>query len=100
MRALASFVFALLSLAVAGCEASPRRITFESVSGQALADGTQPTTLGEGDLLLLDATPVDADDKPMNLCVTSSSSDPSVVDVKPVSGNCHRFLVSAKAGGA
>lgn len=58
-----------------------------------------PKKLLVGDLLVVDARPLDDDKEQTSACSAASSSDPSVLEVKPIRGNCRLFVLLGKRTG-
>ena len=65
-----------LALASLACEPSPETFALQPRSGQAIVGdtGAQRVSLVEGDVFVLDTTPLDGDFDPMDLCVRATSS--------------------------
>ncbi|MBX3259087.1 MAG: hypothetical protein KIS78_32480 [Labilithrix sp.] len=102
MNARALALASSLALASAACEPSPETFSFEPRSGQVIVGeaGARRVSLVEGDVFVLDTTPLDDDFDPMDLCVRASSTAPERVEVRGVRGSCRMFVVSAKAVGS
>ncbi len=98
-RALVVSLAALAALV--GCRPSPDTFSLTSKTTQIISgtSGARTTSMVEGDVLVLDATPLDGDQKAMSLCVTATSSNAGAVEVRRVEGQCRSFVVSAKASG-
>ena len=97
----AFLALALAAFAGAACgPPAPDTIFLHTVEDGATTAVDPPTTLQEGDLVVIDATPQD-DDEDMNLCVDTSVSGPdaSAVRVARVRGSCRRYVVVAQAPG-
>lgn len=92
---------ALVALGAAACgPPAPDTVFLHTVEAGATTADDPPTTLQEGDLVVIDATPQD-DDEDMNLCVDTSVSGPNAnaVRVARVRGSCRRYVVVAQAPG-
>ncbi|MBX3214055.1 MAG: hypothetical protein KF850_18615 [Labilithrix sp.] len=91
-----------LALASLACEPSPETFALQPRSGQAIVGdtGAQRVSLVEGDVFVLDTTPLDGDFDPMDLCVRATSSAPERVEVRGVRGSCRMFVVAAKEVGS
>ena len=91
-------VFAILLVACG--KPSPAAIELRSrASSPADPDLKEVSALVEGDLLVIDAVPIDYDHTELVLCATATSSAPKVVEVLPVRGQCGVFAVAAKSPG-
>ncbi len=96
-RRLAAAAFVVL----VGCSSSPEGFDLASKTAQGLTPipPSRSMSIAEGDVLVIEAKPRDADSS-RDPCVNAGSSDPAVLDVKRVQGNCRRFIVMPRAGGA
>lgn len=101
MNARALLLFAGLAL-VAGCEPSPESFGLTARTEQPLGGepGSRAAAMVEGDVLVVETTPLDGSDEPMELCVTATSSDANAVEVRRVRNKCRMFVISAKRGGS
>ncbi|HVH42469.1 MAG TPA: hypothetical protein VM925_08995 [Labilithrix sp.] len=99
MKRIALLAIGLLALV--GCKPSPERFSLTAHGDQELAgeSGAHATSLGEGNLVLIRAEPLDGGHDPMDLCVTAVSSNPSAVEVRRVRGQCRSFIVMARTSG-
>lgn len=94
-----------LALAVLGGAAcgppAPDTVFLHTVEAGATTAVDPPTTLEEGDLVVVEATPQDGDED-MDLCVDTSVSGPdaNAVRVARVRGSCRRYVVVAQAPGS
>ncbi|MBX3204402.1 MAG: hypothetical protein KF764_05005 [Labilithrix sp.] len=102
MNARRILLAASLALVSAACEPSPETFSLQPRSGQAIVGdaGAQRVSLVEGDVFVLDTTPLDGDFDPMELCVRATSTAPERVEVRGVRGSCRMFVVSAKEVGS
>lgn len=89
----------LASVALVACgPPAPDTVFLHTVESGVTTAAEPPTSLAEGDLVLVDATPQDGDD-PMELCIDATVSGSTAVRVARVRGNCRRFAVLAQASG-
>lgn len=102
-----------LTLLASGCGSSaPARIEVQQVLDDPRASGnandpvsktsdlpSQGTQLAEGDLLVVRTSGFDGDDKLLDMCLDGSSSDPSVIEVHTVTGQCRTFVLLARKQG-
>ncbi|MBX3197546.1 MAG: hypothetical protein KF894_05335 [Labilithrix sp.] len=102
MSRRAFIVATSLAVAAVACEPSPEAFALQPRSGQAIVGdtGAQRVGLVEGDVFVLDTTPLDDDFDPMDLCVRATSSAPERVEVRGVRGSCRMFVVAAKEVGS
>lgn len=101
MNVRTSLLAATLALVSVACEPSPEIFALEPRSGQVIVGdtGSQRVSLVEGDVFVLDTTPLDDDFDAMDLCVRATSTAPERVEVRGVRGSCRMFVVSAKEVG-
>lgn len=93
---------ASLTTLVACGPPSPDAVILHDVQTGGVKSSADPhTRMNEGDLFIVDADPVDGDDKSMDLCVDSSvQSESNAVRVSRVRGSCRRFVVVAQSPGS
>lgn len=95
----------LAIVATTGCAPAPDEIKITTRTSPFSSPDllTAPETrLYVGDLLAVEASPVDGDDDTMKLCVEFTTSDPKVADVKRSVGACDEprvFVITAQGPG-
>jgi hypothetical protein len=90
-------VVLLLSAACAASACGPRSPELIAVTSRA---GGAITPIAEGDLLVLDASPLDGDGDVMDLCVEASRTEGTSVELRKVRGQCRRFVVTPSGVGS
>lgn len=107
MKASLACALALVTLAGGvGCgPPDPEEIELSTKASGDAGVNTPPaeeTTITVGDLVALEAKPVDDDGDRMKLCIEASSSASDIVDVRRASGRCDEprlFVLGAKRPG-
>jgi hypothetical protein len=99
MRRKIEALLALASLGLVACgPPSPDVIFLHTVESGATTADEPETSLTQGDLIVVEATPQDGSDV-MELCI-DASVDSEAVRVSRVKGNCRRFVVLAEGSGS
>lgn len=94
-----SLTIALFAGALIACAPAPDTIRLSSRSDAANVPQPIEKSFVEGDLLVLDAIGIDSSGDETELCVTATSSDPSIVEVLPARGECRVFILLARRPG-
>lgn len=92
-----TILLVIATLGAVACKPSPEKIELSSSTHSVERDGE--LSMAEGDVMVVEAKPLDDDNDAMNLCVTAESSDPAVLTVQHVVNKCRSFVVAAKAPG-
>ncbi len=93
-------------IALVGCgPPDPDAIELSTKAADAVAVNAPPpeeTIVAVGDLVAIEARPLDDDGDRMRLCIEASTSAPDVVDVRRATGRCDEprlFVLGAKRPG-